>query len=298
MTQKPKTFVTTISADQSRALRSLLEEQSFAFSQPPYSSFSGKKKGLSITLYESGKLVVQGKEMKEFIEFYLEPQILKTFEFTHPHANLDRTGRIGQDESGKGDYFGPLVITGVYAAPESIETLCDIGVTDSKRISDERIPKLASDIKKLCQHKNLVLSPTAYNRLYQQFGNLNHMMAWAHSKVLVELFSLTNAQKAIIDQFAHESLVKRFLQGKAFPKEIIQVPRAESDPVVAAASILARDRFLNELHNLSEKYAIQLPKGASQLTIQAGQQFVSKYGKEQLVEVAKLHFQTTQKITH
>jgi ribonuclease HIII len=169
-------------------------------------------------------------------------------------------------------------------------------VRDSKALSDETALKIAKKLKENFPYKVLVLVPETYNRLYAQFRNLNRLLAWGHYTVLQELHQKTSCKKAILDQFADEKLVQSFLNKHHLEVDLIQRVRAEEDPVVAAASILARAAFLEGLDALSKKFAIVLPKGASSLVITAGKKAVIKHGPEVLSLLAKTHFKTTQAI--
>src|SRR5205807_1813154 len=156
MTEKPKPaiFVTTIEKESIEKLKKDLEEQGFEFSNPPYTIFAAKKKGVSHALYSSLKLTVQGKEMAPFIEFYLEPEILKNVSFTYGEVAKpqDKTARIGVDEAGKGDYFGPLCVAAVFAEGDGIQRLQKLGVKDSKKLTDAQVLKIAKSIRQEFQH--------------------------------------------------------------------------------------------------------------------------------------------------
>jgi len=294
MTYAKGPFVTTLDPSLFSKLAADLKTQGFELSKPLYTVVSGKKKGISCTLYESGKLTVQGKEISDFIEFYLEPELLKSFEASYPTKKADTTPRIGIDESGKGDYFGPLCIAGVYISEENIEKLASLGVKDSKTLTDVTIQKLAKEIQLRCAHHVVKINPKKYNELYTQFKNLNHLLAWGHATTIESLVKETGCQYVIVDQFANERVVETALKRKKLEIRLVQRHRAEEDLCVAAASILARNAFLQGLELLSQQYGIKLPKGASKATIQAGIAFVRKYGKESLENVGKLHFKTTQ----
>src|SRR5262249_29472685 len=142
MENKPTTFVAQVDISIAKKMMDDLRSQGFEITKPQYTIFSAKKKGVSCTLYESGKLTVQGKETHEFMEFYLEPQILGTFNYTYDTLDVDQTGRIGIDEAGKGDFFGPLCIGGVYAEGEGVLQMKSLGVRDSKTMSDQTILKM------------------------------------------------------------------------------------------------------------------------------------------------------------
>lgn len=285
-------FVTDLPRDKIRILRTVLEEEGFTFDQPPYTHFSAKRKGLSCTLYESGKLVVQGKEMPHFIEFVLEPQVLHTFTFRHSEPKEIPPPHIGVDESGKGDFFGPLCVAGVYADEQGIQTLEKEGIRDCKKMSDAQVLQKSGWIKKSYTHEIVRISPKKYNELYRQFGNLNHLLAWGHATVIAVLAQKTNCPLAWIDQFANPRVLENALEKKKISMSLLQKHRAEEDPVVAAASVLARAAFLEDLEKLERKYQLRFPKGASTLTIAAGKAFVRQYGEAELTHVGKEHFKT------
>ena len=275
-------------------LKQLLEEQGFILDKPLYTLFSGKKKGVSCALYESGKLTVQGKEMAQFIEFHLETEILKSFDFTYAEIKeVDLTPRIGIDESGKGDFFGPLCIAGVYAGNEEVRKLVSLGVRDSKTLGDPKILKLAEQIRDHFKHEIIAISPLRYNELYQKFGNLNHLLAWGHATVATNLIDrVPQCALVTIDQFAGKHVVENALKKKNFQAELRQQHKGEADVVIAAASILARAAFVLGLEKLGKEVEIILPKGASKLTIAAGKTIVANFGAEALGKVGKLHFKT------
>lgn len=289
-------FVTTLDLKLAEKLRTGLETEGFTLSQPPHTLFSGKKKGVSCTLFSSGKLMVQGKEMAAFIEFYLEPEILGNFHFTHRHALVDRAERIGVDESGKGDFFGPLCIAGVYASGDAVLELTKMGIKDSKALSDAMALKLAKEISKNFVHSIVRINPKRYNELYEQFRNLNSLLGWGHATIIENLVAKTNCPKAIIDQFAGKHVVETALKRKQINIELTQQHRAESDPVVAAASILARAAFLEGLSKLGEQFGVELPKGASKRTIEIAKAIANKHGIEALKDLCKLHFKTYQTV--
>lgn len=290
--QKTGIFVAEIDMHLADKLLHDLKEKDFEITSPPHTRFSAKKKGLTCTLYESGKLVVQGKEQAEFIEFYLEPQILGSFAYSHPMAGVDLTPRIGIDESGKGDFFGPLCVAGVYATPENLAQLQAIGVRDSKRLTDIQIAKLAKQIKEVCLYHIIRINPVKYNEIYANFKNLNRLLAWGHATAIEQLVSKSGCQEVLIDQFADEWVVESALKRKNLTVRLSQRHRAEQDLVVAAASILARQAFLEGLEKLSQEIGLTLPKGASQATIEAGKKIVAKWGEEKLLQVCKQHFKT------
>ena len=202
-------------------------------------------------------------------------------------------GQIGIDESGKGDYFGPLVIAGVYVTHEQEAQLRTAGVRDSKTLSDAKATTLSAQIRGLCPHTLVAIGPERYNSLYESFKNLNRLLAWGHARAIENLLEKVSCARVVADQFGDERFLKSALMGKGRTVALIQKPRAEEEVAVAAASIIARAEFLRRLQELSSRYGVSLPKGASEAVIAAGKGFVQQYGTDALGQVAKLHFRTT-----
>jgi len=209
---------------------------------------------------------------------------------------------IGTDESGKGDYFGPLVSAGVYVDENSASKLKSLGVKDSKLLSDNKALELSREILNICKERVSIIEipPEKYNDLYEQFQrehkNLNTLLAWGHAKAIEEILSKIECSTAIADQFADEKFIISKLQEKGKGVKLIQMHKAEQHIAVAAASVLARARFLMRLKRLSGDIGINLPKGASQSVIACAQKIVKEQGKETLRRVAKLHFKITANI--
>lgn len=203
-------------------------------------------------------------------------------------------GRVGVDESGKGDFFGPLVIAACYVGPEHLAEL--EGVKDSKKLTDQQAMKLASVIKKTCPHYVLCIMPPKYNELYAKIGNLNKLLAWGHAQAIEKVLEQQPANLIISDQFqAGGNIVKSKLKELGRQAEFISRVRAESDIAVAAASILARAEFLWRLKQLSEENGVELPKGATNV-IPSGKKVVAMHGRDGLPKVAKMHFKTSQQV--
>lgn len=199
-------------------------------------------------------------------------------------------GRVGVDESGKGDFFGPLVVAACYVGAEHLAELD--GVKDSKKLTDLQSLKLASKIRAVCPYSVICMNPAKYNELYAKFKNLNHLLAWGHARAIENVLELQPATMIISDQFAAGGdVVKRALFEKGRAAKFISRVRAEEDLAVAAASILARAEFLNRLKGLSEEFGVDLPKGATNV-IGTGKRFVRKHGPDALSNVAKMHFKT------
>ncbi|AIE84773.1 ribonuclease HIII [Fimbriimonas ginsengisoli] len=203
-------------------------------------------------------------------------------------------GHIGVDESGKGDFFGPLVVAACFVGPEHLAELD--GVKDSKKLTDKQSIGLAIRIKAVCPHSIIAIGPAKYNELYAKFKNLNSLLAWGHARAIENVLELQPSKMVISDQFAAGgAAVKRALYEKGKEIEFRSMVRAEADIAVAAASILARAEFLRRLQRLGEEFGVPLPKGATNV-IPTGRVFVAKHGREALGNVAKLHFKTTQQV--
>ncbi len=291
------TFVTTISSEIAQKLKTELEESGFEIKNPPYTLFSAQKNGISVVFYTSGRLVVQGKNKDDFIKYYLEPEILKSFDYSYSELQIDTTPRIGVDESGKGDFFGPLCVAALYADCNGINKLHKIGVKDSKKLSDPTIKKLAYELKNSFTYKSIIISPRKYNELYENFKNLNYLLAWGHATVIEALSKETKCKKAIIDKFANECVVASAIKNKGLDIDLTQIHGGERDLVVAGASILARNDFLDGLDSMKFKYNFTFPKGASQAVIDAGNKFAKQFSKDELINVSKVHFKTTNELS-
>ena len=296
-----------LSPKQAEKLRGILAKRDFEPAEVPYAVFSYKRPSLKVTWYNSGKLLVQGKGTKEFVEFTLEPEVLGEAAFGEMlNAEPEQFDpRIGVDESGKGDFFGPLVVAGVYINDSIARALDKMGVKDSKEItSDKKISKLAEGIRNIsgCVHSIVPIGNASYNRLHQQMRNVNKILAWGHARVIENLLGQRDRMnpaplRAISDQFSRsKSTIQSALMEEGRQLELVQMHKAESDLAVAAASILARDVFVQRIKELSNEFDLELPKGASAKVDQVGVEFLSKHGINKLGQAAKLHFRTTQKI--
>jgi len=288
---------------QAAELEAWLRRQGFEFRTVPYARFAAQRENVGVVFYESGKLVVQGKGTREFIEFVLEPEILKEARLGYETVlNPDLlVARLGVDESGKGDFFGPLCIAGVYVNESILTAWQDVGIQDSKNISsDKRIAQLARVIRETpdCVSAVVPIGNEAYNRLYRSMGSVNKILAWGHARVIENLLGQKHRMnplpvRAISDQFAHDkATVAKALMGLGRGIELVQRHKAESDMAVAAASILARHEFVARLAALEKQSGATFPKGASAAVDQAAREFFAQHGAEALARVAKMHFRT------
>lgn len=289
---------------QASHLRKILEERGFEFLKKPYTIYAARKDKLNITVYEKGpKVLLQGKGLEDFISYVLEPEVLKeaTFGYEEELQPERFAPHFGIDETGKGDFFGPLVIAGVYVNTELARKFREMGITDSKRISsDARIRALAADIRKAQAPLSLVMiKPKRYNELIHKLGNVNRLLAWGHSRVIENLCELVpDCPTALSDQFANPSVLRRALLSKGSKLELRQQTKAEADPAVAAASILAREALIDWFANTAEAHgeSVPYPRGASAQVKQRAIDLVRKQGKEFLPEVVKMHFKTAAEV--
>lgn len=212
-------------------------------------------------------------------------------------SNLfEEKGHIGTDESGKGDYFGPLVTAGIFLPEGQDEVLREFGVRDSKRISDGRIREIAEVIQKGYKHSIVAIGPERYNELYQKLRNLNKILAWTHSRVIENILEEVPCPLVITDQFGDKLFVMNALMERGRNVELVQKTSAEEDLAVAAASILARNEFLKRMFFLSKDIGVDLPKGSSPKSEEVGVKLVELHGPQVLNKVAKTHFKLTKRV--
>jgi ribonuclease HIII len=301
---KPLTSYTCkLTDEQASALDAALRARSWKSREVPYARFAYESEKANIVFYESGKLVVQGKGTQEFIEFVLEPEVLKQARLGYEAIlNPDLLlPRIGVDESGKGDFFGPLCIAGVYINESVVKAWQDLGVRDSKNISsDKKIAELSEKIRKTpgCIFETVPIGNEAYNRLYVKMGSVNTMLAWGHARVIENLLGRRHEMnpppvKAISDQFAaSKDVTQKALMALGRDLPLVQRHKAEEDLAVAAASILARDEFVKGLKRLEKQFEVELPKGASAAVDETAKKFFQEHGVDNLAKISKMHFRT------
>jgi ribonuclease HIII len=284
-------------------LRALLEESGFEFAPKEWTIFFAQKNKLSVAVYEKGpKVLVQGKGFEEFVQFELEPKVLGEAKlgYEEVHSPEMFEPHFGVDESGKGDFFGPLVISGVYVDRAIARKLLDAGVVDSKRVSsDTRIRALADTIRKTSQGlvETVLIGPAKYNELYEKFGNLNRLLGWGHARVIENLLARKpGCPRSLSDQFADARVIKESLMRHGRNIVLEQRPRAESDIAVAAASIIAREGFINWLERKGKELGMRLQRGVSPGVKETAKKLVEMGGPQALREAAKVHFRTAHEI--
>jgi ribonuclease HIII len=286
------TRVIQFDVDRAPQLRASLEAAGFAFRAVPHAIFGARGEGISLTLYKTGRLVVQGKDVASRLDAILPSGA------SEPGAKpCDAGGLVGTDESGKGDYFGPLVVAAVRASADESAMLERIGAADSKILSDSVIRGLDMEIRASLPHAVVAIDPPEYNALHAKLGNLNLILGWAHAQAIADLIARAPCDRALTDQFGNPKYVQDQLDSRGITIGLEQRPRAEEVPAVAAASILARAEFVRRLEALSETAGMTLPKGASDIVDDAARRLVRARGRDFLGRVAKLHFKTTLRVT-
>lgn len=203
---------------------------------------------------------------------------------------------IGTDESGKGDFFGPLVIAGVMVDENSAKIFKDLGIKDSKTLTDKRMLEMMTQIQKYAKFSVIAIGNAKYNELYKNFGNLNKLLAWGHAKVIENILEKNNCEYALSDKFGDESLIKNALQTRGRNIRLEQMVRAESDIAVAAASVLARATFVQKMKQMELAFGCDFPKGCNSIVKDAAAKFIKKHGKERLIDVCKAHFKTYKEV--
>jgi ribonuclease HIII len=284
-----------------------LTKEKFDISEPSKSEYSyqvtisgnGEKITLLVFFGRKGnKVVLQGNK-----ELSLYKKINDLI-FGGKFIEEDKPGEepaypyIGTDESGKGDYFGPLVVSGVYLNPESGKFLKSIGLKDSKELSDYQVLQIVSEIKKIPEviSETVLISPEKYNELYEKMGNLNRLMGWAHARVIENLLNKCDALEVISDKFGNEKIILDALLQKGRTINLKQVTKAERFMAVAAASVLARGRVINWFHHQSRKLKVEIPKGSSLEVERTAKLLLEKHGEESLKKLVKFHFKTSGRV--
>lgn len=298
-------YTIEITETEARALKKKLQERAgFEEAEREYAAFCFTGAKVNVAYYaKRGKLVVQGSGADEFLEFVLliDPATgVSAAKKSKSGSKVDATPHFGVDESGKGDYFGPLVIAGVYSDERTADALVKLGCKDSKAIPDDK--KIASIAAKIIAtpgiaYEVVCIGPKRYNELYTEFGNLNRLLAWGHARVIAALHEkVPSCTRALSDQFANEWVLKTALGKRRVPVQLEQRTKAESDVAVAAASILARARFVKWMNDTAAAAGCDMPLGCAGHVTKAARAFVAKHGQERLADVAKLHFKTTAKV--
>lgn len=277
-----------------------------------YAEYAFSRPGVFVSYFKKRhKLLIQGKSAEDFIKSTsflhgvlggkkAENQKLEDNTASKTETICDSLPHFGIDESGKGDYFGPLVVAGVYTNGETAKKLIRMGVCDSKLIkSDIKIHRLAQEITELpdITSEVLCISPRNYNELYGEMKNLNTLLAWGHARVIAALHAkVPDCPRALSDQFAKPWVLQQALKKQDVHIKLEQKTQGESDVAVAAASILARDRFVSWLNECEKRSGLSFPKGVGAGVMKAARALLKEHGKEKLPHLAKLHFKLTKQL--
>lgn len=279
---------------------------------PQYALFQAVDGDTVVTLYQSGKVVFQGRDADLAADFWIETEKINSgsakVSSSDDKKEKKETVRkiplkissIGSDEVGTGDFFGPIVVSATYVTRKDVDYLLELGVKDSKKMSDSDILEVVPKIIKRIPYHTFVLSNKQYNKVYSSDMNMNKMKAILHNKVLSEFVSSKkyNYDYIVVDQFENPKSYYNHLKDASYKVyNITFLTKAEDQCLsVACASLISRYVFLNEMDKLSKNVGVVLPKGASPSVDTVGIDIVKKYGKNKLDEIAKLNFKNTERI--
>lgn len=275
-------------------LKSFFEEDGASISPQQNAIWRARTDKYSAIFYNTGKFLIQGSDVSEIAK---KVESFLGLASSSPVKQQDLASsiplrHIGSDESGKGDFFGPLVIAGVMVDESNIEILQKAGIKDCKQVNDKNINKMASIIKNNCTFSVITINPSKYNELYAKLKNLNLLLAWGHARAIENILEKKDCDYALSDKFGDEKLIQNALLKRGKNIHLEQRCKAESDLAVAAASILARAHFLSGLAEISVKYGLEIPKGASDKVLQTAKAISEKYSKDELKNAVKTHFKT------
>jgi ribonuclease HIII len=299
---KKTTFTFPLTPPQQKTLITILRSGNYRPVTVEHTIIAAETDTYRVCLYKSGKAVIQGKEAEEFVTYTIEPIVLQKavhgYEEVLTPEILDE--RMGVDESGKGDFFGPMVIAAVWVNADLCRRMKEMNVRDSKTItSDKKAMEMGRDLRELCRDRFALvkIGPEAYNRLYTKFRSVNSMLAWGHARAIENLLErVPNCPKAISDQFGKKELIEKALMKRGKTIKLVQRHKAESDMAVAAASIIAREQFLRAMLAMGQAAGKTLPKGASEAVKQTAIELVKAKGPQFLVLNAKCHFKTADEV--
>ena len=270
----------------------------------PYVVFQAQEEDTVITMYESGKVMFQGKSADIDASHWgieIEEKKQAKEDTRKKYDKYYHSNSIGSDEVGTGDYFGPIVVTATYVTKDDIDFLEELGVMDSKKISDDKIRDIAPKIAKRIKYKSIILKNEEYNEKYGTNFNLNKIKSIMHNTVLYQLANeVKKYDYIIVDQFAYEESYYNYLKGiDKVQRGITFITKAEDkNMAVACGAIISRYLFLKEFDKLSDEVHVPLPKGAGADVDKIGEELVEKYGEEILSKVAKKNFKNTDRILH
>ena len=270
----------------------------------PYVVFQAIDNDTVVTMYTSGKVMFQGKSADVDAAMWIEMSGVEQMqkekkEKAKEDIKYYNCSSIGSDEVGTGDYFGPIVVTASYVSKDDIPFLEELGIKDSKKLTDDKILDIAPKVAKRIKYKSIILNNSEYNEKYQD-NNMNKIKAIMHNKALFQMVNDTKEEYdyIIVDEFAREARYYEYIKdAKDIQRNITFMTKAEDKNLaVACSSVISRYIFLKEFDKLSDSLHIPLPKGAGPQVDSIGEEVVEKYGKDKLREIAKLNFANTKRI--
>lgn len=205
---------------------------------------------------------------------------------------------IGVDESGKGDFFGPLVVAAFLASDSDLRKLRQIGARDGKLIADKKLLAIDQQLRSDFPHAVVVYAPEEYNRRYAAIKNLNKLLADGHARAIAAVLAEHEADLAVCDKFGKSLLIEQALRDRGLTIKLQQLVRGEEILQVAAASILARAAFIREIEKLSALYGIDVPRGAGSIVDKAGRRLARRHPTSVFNKIAKIHFKNYRRIVN
>jgi ribonuclease HIII len=300
--KKISSYTLKLDDGQMEKLRGILDGRGWKAFEVAYARYAFRGPDCNVTAYDSGKLVVAGKGTEDFVLHTLEAEVTQA-----PKLGYDNVlhpewfeAHAGLDESGKGDFFGPVVAATVIADGPIVEGWIKAGVKDSKKIAESQIIALDKQIRATpgAVVRTCLCGMARYNELMARpQANLNRLLAWQHATALLQALEQKRVGWGLLDQFSEQPLTQRELARKGLTGfELKMRTKAEEDPVVAAASVVARAEYVRQMHALSERFGAKLQKGAGPLVKVQAAEILARFGARALGEFAKLHFRTAYEV--
>ncbi len=290
-------FTIKLPPAQQADIKAFFASHGFEFKPFDHAFWQGRAEGCNATFYKSGKLLLQGKEADVW-RGLLGDESAEARPYSGAMSRQPRPAPgcwIGTDEAGKGDWLGPMVVAGVAVRRDQLELLWELGIDDSKAINDAKLPDMARAVAAACPWDVIVINPAKYNEMYSRMRNINRILEWAHARVIENLLEKgAPAEWILVDKFGDADRLRRAMGPLAQAVAYQARTKAEEDPAVGAASVLARASYLKSMARLSERFGLHLHPGAGGPALASGRNFIDTHGRDALGEVAKLHFRSTQ----
>ena len=300
--KKVTSYVCTLTPEQIGQFQTILDKSDWNFSDWPYGHWKAQKEHTSVSAYHSGKVVIQGGGTQDLVLYVLEPEILHEARLGYEGVLAEQENpqmferHAGIDETGKGASVEPPVSDCEHTTHDTAQKLLEVGVKDSKMIgTDQAMFAVARQIHAILNgsFSLITISPTTLNQLYEKIGNLNRILAWGHARALENLLEkVPDCPRAISDQFGQGNLVHQALMERGRKVVLDEHPKAEADIAVAAASILAREKYVLEMQRRITSSGLLLPKGAGPKVTETAKEFLKLHPKAELGNYAKTFFKT------